>query len=89
MLSIKPHHNLPVILNLFQDPAHGKSYYFLNFVSAPICTGKKILQKLYIFIGGQMLKQRISAGLKAPCEVGRYSGRTPIIQDKFSMTRAV
>ncbi|MDR1168809.1 MAG: hypothetical protein LBK53_08000 [Heliobacteriaceae bacterium] len=34
----------------------------------------------------QMLNQRISAGLKAPCEAGRYSGRTPIIQDEFSMT---
>ncbi|MDR1167715.1 MAG: hypothetical protein LBK53_02330 [Heliobacteriaceae bacterium] len=34
----------------------------------------------------QILKQRISAGLKAPCEAGRYSGRTPIIQGKFRMT---
>jgi hypothetical protein len=38
------------------------------------------------FTIGQILKQRISAGLKAPCEAGRYSGRTPIIQDKFRMT---
>jgi hypothetical protein len=32
----KPHHNHPVILNLFQDLAHGKSHYLLNFIAASV-----------------------------------------------------
>ncbi|MDR1167393.1 MAG: hypothetical protein LBK53_00690 [Heliobacteriaceae bacterium] len=33
---VKSHHNHPVILNLFQDPALGKSHYLLNFVPASV-----------------------------------------------------
>ncbi|MDR1168850.1 MAG: hypothetical protein LBK53_08205 [Heliobacteriaceae bacterium] len=33
---VKLNHNHPVILNLFQDLAHGKSRYLLNFVSASV-----------------------------------------------------
>jgi hypothetical protein len=45
---------------LFQDLALGKSHYLLNLISASICTGKKTLQKSYIFIGGQILKHQRS-----------------------------
>ncbi|MDR1167274.1 MAG: hypothetical protein LBK53_00075 [Heliobacteriaceae bacterium] len=43
---------------MFQDPAHDK--YTIGSISLQhlsICTEKKILQKSYIFIGGQILKQ--------------------------------
>ncbi|MDR1167727.1 MAG: hypothetical protein LBK53_02400 [Heliobacteriaceae bacterium] len=53
---VKSNHNHPVILNLFQDLALGKSHY-PNF---NICTGKKILQKLNIFAIGQILKHQRS-----------------------------
>ncbi|MDR1168890.1 MAG: hypothetical protein LBK53_08415 [Heliobacteriaceae bacterium] len=48
----------PVMLNLFQHLAHDKSHYPLNFIATSVnLRGKKTLQKLYIFIGGRILKQ--------------------------------
>jgi hypothetical protein len=62
--------------------------YNLRKVFFPVkidrCRSK--IEKIVLFAKCRILKQRISAELKAPCEAGRYSGRTPIIQDKFRMT---